>query len=359
MKTGKYIIWGGIFSLFIFLAGCQNAFKAQPAANPNQITITDASGATVAIPARIQRIADAWPAHNEVVCMLGAGDKIVATTTAAAQRPWMKVVNPQMNQAVTAFDASGVNLETLMAAKPDIVFTPLNNKSARKIADVKIPVVQLMFNDFDSLKECFRLTGVILGGEAKPRAEKYIAYLDHNLDRITGITAGIPREQKPKVIHITRLAPLMVDGKDTIIDAWIRVAGGINAADTGGEVAMEQLITWNPDVIIFGNTALALNGVEDGAKALNNILQDEKWRRLQAVQTGNVHINPEGAFFWDRYGAEVALQIQWAAKVLHPDKFQDIDIVQETRYFYRTFLHYDLSAAEASRIISGKPPVRP
>ncbi|HWR05304.1 ABC transporter substrate-binding protein [Sporomusa sp.] len=358
MKTGKHTMLGGIFILLIFLAGCQNAFKAQPAVNPKQITITDASGAKVAIPAQIKRIGDAWPAHNEVVCMLGAGDKIVATTTAAAQRPWMKVVNPQMSQAVTAFDTTGVNLETLMAAKPDIVFTPLNNKSAQKIADLKIPVVQLMFNDFDSLKECFRLTGVILGEEAKQRAEKYIAYLDYNLNRITGITAGIPREQKPKVIHITRLAPLMVDGRDTIINAWITVAGGINAAETGGEVSMEQLITWNPDVIIFGNTALALNGVEDGARALNGTLQDEKWRRLKAVQTGKVYINPEGAFFWDRYGAEEALQIQWAAKILHPDKFQDIDIVQETRFFYRTFLNYDLSAEEANRIINGKPPAR-
>lgn len=358
MKTGKLIMLGGLVSLLILLAGCQDAFKAQPAAKPNQITITDASGATVAIPAQINRIADAWPAHNEVVCMLGAGDKIVATTPAAAQRPWMKVINPQMNQAVTAFDTTGVNLETLMAAKPDIVFLPLNNKSAQKIADIKLPVVQLMFNDFDSLKECVRLTGVILGGEAQPQAEKYIAYLDYQLNRITAITAGIAREQKPKVIHITRLAPLMIDGRDTIINAWITAAGGINAAEAGGEVTLEQVITWNPDVIIFGNTALALNGVEDSGKALNEILQDEKWRRLQAVQTGQVYINPEGAFFWDRYGAEAALQIQWAAKILHPGKFQDIDIVQETRNFYRTFLHYDLSVEEANRIISGKPPVR-
>jgi iron complex transport system substrate-binding protein len=358
VKTGKYILLGGIFILFIFLSGCQNAFQVQPEASPKQITITDSSGAKVEIPAQIKRIGDAWPAHNEVVCMLGAGDKIVATTAAAAQRPWMRVINPQMSQAVTAFDNTGVNLETLMAAKPDIVFTPLNNKSAQRIADLKIPVVQLMFNDFDSLKECFRLTGVILGGEAKQRAEKYIAYLDYNLNRITGITAGIPREQKPKVLHITRLAPLMVDGNDSIINAWITVAGGINAADSGGEVSMEQMITWNPDVIIFGNTALAMNGVEDGAKALKEILHDEKWRRFKAVQTGNVHINPEGAFFWDRYGAEEALQIQWAAKILHPDKFQDIDIAQETQYFYRTFLNYDLSAEEANRMIAGKPPVR-
>lgn len=356
MKIEKYVLVGAF--LMLFLSGCQSAFQPQPEISPKQVAITDASGAKVEIPARIERIADAWPAHNEVVCMLGAGGNIVATTTAAAQRPWMKVVNPQMGQAVTAFDQTGVNLESLMTAKPDIVFMPLNNKSAQQIADLQIPVVQLMFHDFDSLKECFRLTAAILGGEAKQRADNYIAYLDGNLRRITRVTAGISPEQKPRVLHITRLAPLMADGKGSMINAWIEVAGGVNAADIGGEVSMEQLLAWNPDVIIFGNTALALNGVEDGEKALNELLQDEKWRRFKAVQTGKVYINPEGAFFWDRYGAEAALQIQWAAKVLHPDKFQDIDIVQETQYFYRTFFQYDLSAAEALRMIAGKPPAR-
>ena len=310
------------------------------------------------IPTQIKRIGDAWPAHNEVLCMLGVGDKIVATTTVAAQRPWMKVINPQMNQAVTAFDNAGVSLETLMAAKPDIVFMNLNNKSGPRIADLGIPVVQLTFNDFDSLKECFRLTGDILGGEARQRAEKYISYLDLKLNQITRITAGIPPEQKPKVLHIRRLAPLMVDGKGSIIDAWISIAGGINVADSGGEVSMEQILAWDPDVIILGNTALAQNGVEDGIKTMAEILNDGKWQRFRAVQQGKVYTSPEGVFFWDRYSAEEALQIQWAAKTLHPDKFADIDITQETQYFYRNFLNYDLSTEEATRIIDGRPPVQ-
>jgi len=37
-------------------------------------------------------------------------------------------------------------------------------------------------------------------------------------------------------------------------------------------------------------------------------------------------VNPKGVFSWDRYGAEEALQIQWAAKTLYPDLFTNINI---------------------------------
>ncbi len=36
--------------------------------------------------------------------------------------------------------------------------------------------------------------------------------------------------------------------------------------------------------------------------------------------------------------------------------FNDIDLVKETKLFYKTFLHYDLSDAEAQRIIAGEGP---
>ena len=34
----------------------------------------------------------------------------------------------------------------------------------------------------------------------------------------------------------------------------------------------------------------------------------------------------------------------------------NIDLVKETKLFYKTFLHYDLSDAEAQRIIAGEGP---
>ena len=53
---------------------------------------------------------------------------------------------------------------------------------------------------------------------------------------------------------------------------------------------------------------------------------------------------------WDRFGPEEALQIQWAAKTLHPDRFKDIDMRAEARNFYKVFFHYALSDADLDQI---------
>jgi iron complex transport system substrate-binding protein len=56
-------------------------------------------------------------------------------------------------------------------------------------------------------------------------------------------------EQRPSVLHVYSLNPLVVDGTGNIIDAWINAAGGRNAAQIPGRtrpVSIEQVQKWNP-----------------------------------------------------------------------------------------------------------------
>ncbi|BAH06637.1 ABC transporter substrate-binding protein [Clostridium kluyveri] len=350
-----FIIILGVFSLI----GCsKQTSETQTSTKSDKITVTDSSGAKVEVPTNISRIADAWGAHNAVVTMLGSGDKIVATTLNAQLKPWLFKVTPKMNNAVTAFnvDASNINMEELIKTKPDILFMPTGNKNISKMSDLKIPVVQVSFKDFDSLKKCVKLTGDILGEEGKKRAEEYTSYLDEKINTLTSVTSKIPEDQKLKVLHLSDLSPLKVDGKGTIIDSWIQIAGGINvSSDVDGntkEVSMEQILTWNPDVIIVSSTV----GSADRKESINKILKDESWKKTTAVQKGRVYVNPDGVFSWDRYSAEEVLQIQWAAKTLYPGKFQSLDISKETKWFYKTFFNYSLSDNEVERILNGQAP---
>lgn len=362
MKKGKITFVISLLIIFL-ITGCSNSNSNSATANkieeaPKTQTITDASGKTVVVPMKIEKIADAWQAHNEVLCMLGSGKKVVATILTEKMRPWLYQVNPQMKNAATVFETNSVNSEELLKTKPDIVFTPLNDKSADKVSQLGIPAVQLNFTDFEGLKDCFKLTGNILGEDAKKRSDDYISYLDKKLDSITSITSKIPEEQKPKVLHVTSLSPITVDGSKTIINAWIEAAGGVNAAgDVSGnnkEVSIEQVLQWNPDIIILSSNTLMK--VSNGKKNIDELLSDKAWKQVNAVKNNKVYFNPDGAFYWDRYSAEEALQIQWAAKIINPDKFQDLDIVKETRNFYKTFLDYDLSEEEANKIINDETP---
>lgn len=111
---------------------------------------------------------------------------------------------------------------------------------------------------------------------------------------------------------------------------------------------MEEIVKANPDIIIIGGT--------QSRKGIEAIKNDPQWASLKAVQNGRIYSNPVGTFNWDRYSAESALQILWAGQIIQPQLFNDIDLVKETKLFYKTFLRYDLSDAEAQRIIAGEGP---
>ena len=142
-----------------------------------------------------------------------------------------------------------------------------------------------------------------------------------------------------------------MDGANTLIDDWIKIAGGRNAA-TGLKgnlqiVSAEQLLAWQPDVVILAASA----------GRLEQAAQPHLLNQLAAVRNGRVLRNPAGVFPWDRYGTEVALQVAWAAQQLHPALFPDVDMAAQTMDFYRRFFDFLLTPDDARRILHGEPPV--
>lgn len=313
-------------------------------------SVTDMAGNTVQVPNTIERIADSWPAHTGVVMLLGAGDKLVATANTAKGLPWMFKIQPSLNDAVTT-NSQDFSTEMLAAKNPDVLFMSPGNVNADKIQGMGIPTVQLNFTNYDEMKKCITLTAQVLGGDAPQRAQQYNSYLDQTIAAVSAKTGSVPAAQRPKVLHIQSLEPLKVDGANTIIDDWITAAGGVNAAQgvTGNmkEVSMEQVIGWNPDIVIVGKT-------DSGGAA--SLTANPQWSVVKAVQSKKVVDNPVGVFGWDRYSPEQVLQLQWAAKTFHPELFADTDVVKATQDYYKTYLGYDLTADEAQRILTAQPP---
>ncbi len=177
------------------------------------------------------------------------------------------------------------------------------------------------------------MTGEVLGEASRSAAEEYIRYFDENIRRVPRVTSSLQLNERPKVLHTASAGILVVDGRRSMIDDWIGVAGGGNAADVvgiGRPVTMEQVAAWDPDVIIVGTAPNQQNR--------QAILEDPRWREIKAVKNGKVFANPSGAYLWDRHSAEAALQVLWAAKLLHPALFADLDMKLETKRFLREVL---------------------
>jgi iron complex transport system substrate-binding protein len=322
-------------------------------------TVTDMAGCQVAIPETVSRIAVATFNYNEIIASLGAAGKIVATPVKASGRPWLYRLNPSMVASVKSIIMYGsINYEDLLKAKPQVIFMGVDKKTADKMAALGIVPVQLSFTDYEGLKKCVALIGGVIGGASAARAEAYNAYLDAKIGYVGARTAGLKDGDKPKVLHLGSYRPaLTADGSGTIVDAWIRLAGGLNAADgvKGNiqQVSPEQILSWNPDVVVIGRV-ISNDGISE-SKA-DELADFPGFERLPAIRGKRVFVNPDGCFSWDRYCSEAALQLLWAAKTLHPELFADLDLEKETRDFFKAFMDYALSSDEAERMLTGLPP---
>ena len=303
------------------------------------------------LPGPVERIGEVWLAHQSVTMLLGASPLIVATLNRPDSRPWMFRIQPLPSGTVLTRGDS-FSVESLLARHTGVVFiSAAAERAARQYEQAGLPVLRMGFSDLAALGRSVTSTARALNTpEALERATAYNQYLEETLREIRQQTDTLTEAQRPRVLHIASLDPLRVDGSQTLIDEWIRLAGGRNAARSiSGNlqpVTLEQLLVWQPDVIILAAAA----GPLDRAPRASLL------HHLAAVKAQRVLRNPDGVFPWDRYGTEAVLQLQWAARQLHPERFPSMDLEARTRDFYQRFFDYSLSAKEARQILSGQPP---
>lgn len=315
--------------------------------------IKDVDGQEVTVPVTPERVANLWHANNQVILTLGGAPKLSATTHYVTTIPWFRQVYPDITKVPAPIAANNdLNMEALLATKPDVVLVS-SEKQAEAVRQAGLTAVRVGFSDMNGLMQTVNLTAEVLGTQgAYERAQKYNAYMQKNLKLIEERLKDLPDSERPKVMHIGSGTKVQnVSGSGIVIDEWIKIAGGQNvAADQKGmkDVSMEQITAYAPEVIIIGGDA--------SAKGVQTIQSDAAWKDIPAVKNNKVIRNPYGTFNWDRYSTEEALQVLWAAKTLHPQKFTDVDMVKETQEFYSTFFGYSLSADDAQRILAGEAP---
>jgi iron complex transport system substrate-binding protein len=250
---------------------------------------------------------------------------------------------------------SDINIETLVSARPDIVLASFAGGMPtwlQKVEETRIPVVLMPGNNFEDIKTTIRMTGEILGPTGQAVAEDWLTYYDANVKRVAAVTGSISEGQRPRVLHTLRPTILTVDGVGGLVNDWITNSGGVNVTveipGNSGTATMEQIIKWNPDIIICGT--------EPNAENAQKILTDPQWSGIKAVKDKRVYVNPTGVYLWDRHSGEGALQVLWAAKLLYPDRFQDVDIRKEANEFYNRFFHYSLTDSDFDSIMNATPP---
>ncbi|HBE76192.1 MAG TPA: transporter [Firmicutes bacterium] len=313
--------------------------------------IVDMNGRKVGIPLKVTRVVGTGGAVDEWILLLGSPEKLVAISNAIKTNPWYIKAYPEIKAVPAPIGSSGVNIEELLKTKPDVAIllsgmSPMQSK----IEKSGIPFVVLERRNPEELMRGIELTGQILGTKEAKRAAEFCSYYRANIRRVLSKTASLPEDRRFKVYCGSGIKPLATEGKESIVTSWIEMAGGKNVAAENGltgmsqAVSMENIIAWNPDVIITS------------PEGKNAILNDSSWSVINAVKKNRIYINPKGVYSWGVRSADEALQVLWAAKVLHPELFLDLDMLQEVKLFHKKYYNYKMSDEDVKRMLNAEPP---
>jgi iron complex transport system substrate-binding protein len=343
-----------LISAIILITGMLGCTQSTPTATTKNVT--DMAGRVVTVPAQVDRITCLVGPSYDSVFMLGAANKI--TILGMAQNVWAQVLNPAVAQLPTVKNAQNPNTEELIAKNVQVAFFWNLPDPIKAMSDAGISVIvsdasksnPTTSQEFISaIKNNIQLFVNVLGKAYQARGDAYCKYIDDTVKRVTSVTSKIPENEKLSVYYVRGASPLTVHGAYSNTRFWVEMAGGKFVTkdvqtNTYTDVTMEQVISWNPDVIFMGrvnSTAIIVN--------------DKKWSGINAVKNGKVYVNPRGEFYWDS-GVEGPLMLLYVAKNLYPDRFSDIDMVKELKNFYSQFFGYSLSDDQAKRILSFQDP---
>ena len=336
-------------ALLLGASGCQSnsagtaSQSPTPSAQPSSTqdtgevrTVIDAVGREVVVPDKVERLAITCNggAHQELT-ILGASDRIVAMPSTAKFNQ-LEVMFPFYADIVDAGSFDDVNVEEMIKADPDFIFVGQSSTEGNaKLEEAGFATYTMLIGwaDIDTLKQEFLNVGAILGNEET--AQELVDYWDEKIAMVEQAVAQVPESER-KVVYYTGSE---ITQANTSGWTWplIETSGGISAVpeEIQGEVNVEDVIAWNPDVIIV-----------QGGTDTSGLLSDERIQDVTAIAQGEVYQCPIGAFWWDRPSPESPLAFMWLAKTLYPEYTQDIDLKAETKAFFQQFYQYELSDEE-------------
>lgn len=351
-KLVKLLVFVLAVHMFCFtFVGCGR--KNVDASSSKASSVVDMTGNEVALPANIDKIFVDWTAGIILPMTLGATDKLVVVPTTFDEEAyaWTRMICPDID-LVERNNEAYMNKEVALSYEPDVVITNMEENVA-VYQSAGVDAVYVKFTDNKSFQESLKIVGEVLGDKEYEMAKKYCNYFNDNVQMVTERLKNVEKASKPSVYYVDcRFAdPYHTVGKGEVQEEWITTAGGVlaTAEEFEGknlEVTTEKISEINPDIIMIG--------ARNQADVYNTIMSDENFANLDAVKNNKVYRVPQGLSPWCRNGSEAAVQILWAAKLLHPTEFEDIDMKTMVQDFYKEFYGAKLNDDTLGGILAGK-----
>lgn len=336
-----------VMSLSLFACGQKQQEDKTDDGTQTETTrvFTDSCGREVTVPADIQKIAVSGPLAQMVVFAI-APDKMVGVANAwdESAKTYFDAKYLELPLLGQLYGGKGeLNLETLLAAAPDVVIDVGEPKdSMAEDLDALQEQTGIPFVHIDaylaSMDDTYAMLGDLL---AMPNEAQGLAdYCRYAYDKVKAIADSV---EKVNLLYVTGEEGLNVIAKGSYhaeaIDMLcnnLAVVDEPSSKGTGNEVDMEQILNWNPAAVIFAPGSI-----------YSTVADNENWQTIPAIRDGRYYEVPMGPYNWMGFPPSVQriLGMQWMAKVLYPDA-ADYDMYETTQTYFQLFYHCDLTAEQ-------------
>lgn len=314
----------------------------------------DSAGRKITLPERINRVFVAGPPASVLAYAL-ARDAMVGWIRTPSPAEKVFLASPARDLPETGrLTGRGdtVSLERLVAAKPDMVLDfGSTSETFVSLADrvqsqTGIPYA-LIDGRFSASAASLKLAGDMLG--RAERAATLAAYAEASFAMVDRVLARVPADRRPRVYLARGPEGLETGSRGSINTEIIEHAGAVNVAQgLGGSgnisnASLEQIIAWQPDIIVtLDRTFFA------------NVKSKPGWNQVRAVANNRVHLAPSLPWGWIDAPPSLnrLIGLRWLLSLFYPAE-AGIDLRAETRGFYELFYGVDVTDTQLAQLLGG------
>lgn len=293
-------------------------------------TIIDSTNRTVTIYKPIERVITYGGYDAEILYLLGDEEKIVGVPDWMKDNDFRRLCLPSVVEKPVAGNAKEPDYEKILELDPDLIvcwhYYP--DKLEEQLPD-NISVVALdLFDPRTFLDEARKLSYLL---EKEDKIDHYINdFYSKYMDLISTRTKDLPDDGRPKV-YWERLKPYETFGSQPYISSLIEICGGRNIfADDDFDIGMtdaESVVKKNPDIIIRyasskgPETGFSVDDLAEAKALRDSVMNRSELASVNAVKSGRVYVLNMNL----PLGIEGPVGAAYAAKIIQPDLFEDLD----------------------------------
>jgi iron complex transport system substrate-binding protein len=203
-------------------------------------------------------------------------------------------------------------MEKLLALSPDLVIgTGIERRdAAAALGRSGIQFLWVKAGNVSEVLDALRSIGQALGKSSE--ATEVVARMQAELDAVAAEYGHISDDERPRVFTEVWYDPITTAGKASFIDDLIWRAGGVNVAHeldaAYPSVNPEQVVEWNPDVIVLGYM--------NEEQAPDDLPRRIGWDVIKAVRSGRI-INDIPSDLLLRPGPRMTQGVRALARGIH------------------------------------------